>query len=90
MSKFICPDRNDWIIGIKRVSNGFVVQEVTGTDDEVKIEEFAYQEKEDVLSDEKDLEVMADLLFHIKEFLGCSYSKHKKKNIEIKIVDSGE
>ena len=89
MSKFICPDKDDMIIGIKKVSNGFAVQQTMGVDDEVKIDEFVFETKDELIGEDhlNELNSVADLLFHIKDFLGCNYSKHNKKNLQIQIVD---
>jgi hypothetical protein len=94
MSHFIVPVPEDYfMIGIKKVSNGFIVQQVEGTigtTDIPKIEEVVFEEKEDIINDEHDLDKMIELLYYIKEYLGCRYSKHNEKNIVIKVEGENE
>lgn len=93
MSHFIKPERDDlYLIGIKKVSNGFVVQQSDGCIDDSnipQITEVVFEEKEDVTnSDDNDLDKIVELLYHIKEYLDCRYSKHKKRNIVIKVEET--
>jgi hypothetical protein len=92
MSRFINPSEGDWILAIKKVSNGFVIQETNGTwykkdVEDSKIIETVFQEKEDNFTNQgDDLENFCDVLYHIQEAFGIFNSKHNDKNIEIKVI----
>lgn len=95
MSYFIKPGVNDlYLIGIKKVSNGFVVQHSDGSMDDsdtVKITETVFEEKEDSSrEDDNDLDKVVELLYYIKDYLDCRYSKHKKRNIVIQVEETNK
>jgi hypothetical protein len=90
MSKFIVPTSDDWVLGIKRVGNGYVIQMANGADEEghIKIEEYVVQEKDSV--EDSEMEATCDLLYKVLECFGPNYSHHRKKNIIIKIEEEKE
>jgi len=93
MSHFIAPiGDDDTIMGIKRVSNGFEIQISEGEDENgnIKISEMVIQEKDNIIDDMDDLEAAQNLLYQVLETFGYHYSKHNKRNIEIKIKKNRE
>jgi len=87
-----------WELKIKKVENGFVVgyEEELATETKTnfvndvsstEINETVFEYKKTDEND-TDLETVEDLLYHILEYFGVNYSKHNKRNIQIKIVET--
>ena len=70
---------NEWEINIKKVNNGFIVTHENEENEELQTKLVF----EDNLT---DLVVMQNLLYYIKEYFGCYYSKHNKENLDITII----
>jgi hypothetical protein len=77
-----------WELKIKKADNGYILehldQECEGPD---RIAEIVVEEKDDEFG---ELEAMVNLLFAVKEYFGVHWSKHNKKNVEIKLVSDDE
>ena len=90
-SKFIKPDRDDWILGVKKVGNGYIIQTAMGADED---ENGHIPIKEEVVAEDgtefEEHEAAACLLYKVLEFFGPSYSKHNKKNVIIKVIEGDE
>lgn len=83
MSKFIKPDKDDWIFGIKKVSNGYVIQKVNGIDEN---EQF-HIEEEVIQQNESEYEATLDLLYSVLDFFGPRSNDHNKKNIKMTLEE---
>jgi len=66
-----------WKLEIKKVINGYILKGKFGDSDIV--EEVLIEEKEN------ELFAMQELLYQIKEYFACYYSKHNKENLIIKV-----
>ena len=89
MSKFIKPDNDDWMLGIKKVGNGYVIQTANGTDEggHIHIAEEVVEEKDIEFGEH---EATVGLLHKILEFYGPNYSGHSRKNVVIKLEGEDE
>jgi hypothetical protein len=75
-------------ISIKRVENGFIVEWQEKEDDDCFVSrKFIFEDKNSTENDDGEIEALQEALLEVKEQLGYFNSKHKKKNLIIKIEE---
>lgn len=77
-------DRKEWYVKITKTGNGFLVEYMGGDNDMSMV----YQEKESVHFNEENYEHYVEMFYEIMEYFGDFFSKHRKKNIDIKYQDT--
>lgn len=78
---------NEWRLTIKKVNNGFILKGVFGESDEET--EYVLSEKlsGETVNDASQ-ECVVEMLQMAKEYFACYYSKHKKTNVVVDIVET--
>lgn len=75
-------DNNSWKLIIEKVKNGYILDGKFG--DNNITSKIAIEEKDTRLGAK---EAMMDLLFRVKEYFACYYSKHDKNNVIVEMEE---
>ncbi len=88
-SKFISPHESDWMVGIKKVDNGYILQTCIKNDDKTEnLKELLFETKgEDPTS---ELHVFKDLMYELIDIFAIDNSKHDEYNLKIKVERNEE
>jgi hypothetical protein len=73
-------------LDIEKVSNGYIVTEWDENEEGEQIDRQTVIEEPDTETGE--LEAMQNLLWFVKDALGCYFSKHNKRNLVVEIQEN--
>jgi hypothetical protein len=71
----------EWKLTITKVGNGYIMSGRQFNDNEVMSKKVIVEPE----TEQGEIEAMKNLLYEVKEYFACYYSKHNKKNLYLEV-----